>query len=793
MISGLVDYILAAKDDQGREKLVYSGSCSFITTTAAGQKAEMIALAQESVQSKMPVTHWMLSWDENEIPDNAQVDEAVALFLERMVLKDHQAMYALHGNTENYHVHILVNRVHPCTEKVIQPHHGFDLEAAHRVIAEIEARQGWNSERNALYSVNDKGELVKRAYERNPVPKPKAADMERATGLASAQRMAQEKGHAVIKNAASWQELHSGLAGVGMLYAKKGSGAVIFVGDTVVKASSVDRAFSLSKLEKRLGPYVPGTEPVTEAPAPEALAVRCNWNNFIDFREKYSKFKNAISAARHANAEKMKEFVAVQKEQYRRAVAALDSDNKHIRALNRLLLRQIQKEEREAFRKELPKPYTMPPIRFKDWLRRNKGAEVLNAWRYHEYIPRDKALYVQKYKRKEYDFPYESCRKYVIDNFTDGTMAISRIDSYTTFALRCLGYEKNEVSELIKTHSEAVKDGVYLHNGALEHIINTVFYGKTDNAFSHYTEFISKEDIIDKLRKISDDFWVKHVTGEPIPTILPHPAKIRHTSPPQPVVHVAAAPEPAKVEEKSQPKAENSTGFWDKAGRALFGWAFTKTRQKDEQVIEEEEKPKEETLPVPPPPETPEPTRQPELPELPEPPEPPSTLPPRVVLDTRSVRPNFGEFFYGDFEWYRIEPHRSTLAEARKFLAEQKKFREAREAEKLGKEQEQSRWTEKAAPQESERPNDRSSGCGCEEQSSEMLFCRVTYLGVSDGQGCPLRRHHAGSPAADAAGACGLLFHQPHRDSVELHHAFQEVFSDAPCMPKSVFRQRGAF
>lgn len=707
MIGGLVDYIFAPVDPQGREKIVLTGERNFITTTVKAQKQEMIALAMESVRSKMPVTHWVMSWADNEVPSKEQVDEAVDIFLQRMGLEEHQALYALHGNTENYHAHILVNRVHPYTEKVVRPCNGFDINGAHRVIAEIEARQGWHSERNALYSVNDKGEIVKRAYERNPVPKPKAADMERATGLASAQRMAQEKGHSVIKNAASWQDLHSGLAGVGMLYAKKGSGAVIFVGDTVVKASSVDRAFSLSKLEKRLGPYEPAMEPVTEPPAPEALAVRYNWNNFIDFREKYSKFKNAISAARHANAEKMKEFVAVQKEQYRRAVAALDSDNKHVRALNCILLRQLQKEEREAFRKGLPKPHAMPPIRFKDWLRRFNGVKTMNVWRFHEYIPRDKPLLVYKPKRKDIPFPYESCRKYVTGNFTDGTMAIPRIDTYTAFALRCLGYDKNEVSELIKTHSEAMNNGDYLLKGGLDHIIKTVFDGRVDIACSHYTGLPNKQYMIDNIKDISRDLWRNDKPGKCIPRFMPNPAIIRHDPPPQPVVHIVAAPEPVKVEEKPQPKPENSTSFWDKAGRALFGWAFTNKRQKDAQVIEEEEKPKENTPPVAPPPETPEPTRQPELPEPPEPPEPPSTLPPKVVLDTRSVRPNFGKFFYGDFEWYNIEPHRSTLAETRKFLAEQEKIRAAREEERRAREQQQTARSEKPSPQESgtdERP-----------------------------------------------------------------------------------------
>ncbi len=43
-----------------------------------GQR-EMISLAEESIQSRMPVTHWILSWQENEQPSREQVDEACVL------------------------------------------------------------------------------------------------------------------------------------------------------------------------------------------------------------------------------------------------------------------------------------------------------------------------------------------------------------------------------------------------------------------------------------------------------------------------------------------------------------------------------------------------------------------------------------------------------------------------------------------------------------------------------------------------------------------------------------------
>lgn len=71
------------------------------------------------------------------------------------------SFYAMHKNTDNCHMHIVVNRTHPYTQKVIQPHHGFDIEAAHKIIAEIEHKQGWASQQNARYRVNEQGHVVR--------------------------------------------------------------------------------------------------------------------------------------------------------------------------------------------------------------------------------------------------------------------------------------------------------------------------------------------------------------------------------------------------------------------------------------------------------------------------------------------------------------------------------------------------------------------------------------------------------------------------------------------------------
>ena len=283
-IADLVDYIRNPSVRNRGEKIEHAGGRNFITDTHTAQKLEMIALARETVRSKMPVNHWVFSWPEGEQPTRDQVDELVDIFLEKMGLKDHQAIYGLHCDTRNYHVHIAVNRVHPETLKVVRTNNGFDIREAHKIKAFIEKKQGWSELANAPFVYTEDGELAERKLLDPGVrPSPKAQDFERATGEKSAQRIAQERGHELIKNARSWAELHAGLKQVGLRLEKKGSGAIIWVGEQAVKASSVDHAFSMGKLCKRLGEFVAGDyEDIAPSPTPEPLypAQRPAWEMY---------------------------------------------------------------------------------------------------------------------------------------------------------------------------------------------------------------------------------------------------------------------------------------------------------------------------------------------------------------------------------------------------------------------------------------------------------------------------------------------------------------------------------
>jgi hypothetical protein len=192
-----------------REKCIHAGARGFLATDRAARKVEMLGLAQVSAHSKDPIGHYVLSWQQGEQPTPAQVEEAVDLLLDEMELTGHQVFYGLHVDTDNVHLHVMVNRVHPTSRQVVQSNRGFDLEAVHRAVARIEHAQGWRREARGRYRMHADG-----ALRREPYPEPQDGRPHRsgphppvrAGGAKSAERIAAEASAPWIRSAARWAD-----------------------------------------------------------------------------------------------------------------------------------------------------------------------------------------------------------------------------------------------------------------------------------------------------------------------------------------------------------------------------------------------------------------------------------------------------------------------------------------------------------------------------------------------------------------------------------------------------------
>ena len=397
-VSRLTDYIREPERENSQEKCIHAGARGFITDEPQSQTAEMIALSQEAVRSKDTINHYVLSWREGEQPSPEQVEEAVSIFMDELGVKDHQAIYGLHADTDNLHLHLAINRVHPETLKVVKINNGFDIEAAHKAIARIENAQGWQREQNGRYQVLENGELGREHIDKDKPRQPAQPkrDMENRTGEKSAERIAIEDGAPIIKKAQTWEQLHRELAAKGMRYEKTGSGATLFVGDVGVKASSADRDASLSKLQKRLGAYQPPPQRQQVAQRePEPIKPDVpGWKDYITGRKAHYAAKNAAKLALDKQQEQERKQLAEQQKARRdelmrgnwkgkgEVLNAMRSVIAAEQAAEKAALKEKHQKQREQHRQQF-RPY--PDL--EQWQRMQKSPELAEQWRHRASEP----------------------------------------------------------------------------------------------------------------------------------------------------------------------------------------------------------------------------------------------------------------------------------------------------------------------------------------------------------------------------------------------------------------------
>lgn len=115
---------------------------------------EMKLVAAYNKRAKNPTLHYILSWPEGEVPKPNEIFDAVRSTLKSLGMADHQYIVAIHGNTDNIHAHIAVNRVHPITYKAARLE--WLHKTLHKAAREIEIEHGWSHD-NGLFKVVEIG------------------------------------------------------------------------------------------------------------------------------------------------------------------------------------------------------------------------------------------------------------------------------------------------------------------------------------------------------------------------------------------------------------------------------------------------------------------------------------------------------------------------------------------------------------------------------------------------------------------------------------------------------------
>ena len=332
-------YVLDA--GHGGEKVAWSRVSNCQSADAGWAVREIIATQAKNTRSRADKNyHLVVSFPEGEQPTRAQMEDIEDTLCAAIGFAEHQRVSATHQNTDNWHLHIAINKVHPRTFRNVEP--WYDHYRLQECCAELEIRHG----------------LARTNHGPDPSqPLPRSGrSFEAHSGEESFARWIAENARPALLEArqtgSDWQALHAALGRYGLVIKPRGAGLVIGHHRNRrlhVKASDVDRTLSFESLTKAWGPFVPPGEPVP-GHAPETEYRRGSGGRTGPLYEAFQQERQRALQARTEALARLREGHKAYAEQLRawyRQRMKQERDSGLTGALRRELLQHVRDKQRE--------------------------------------------------------------------------------------------------------------------------------------------------------------------------------------------------------------------------------------------------------------------------------------------------------------------------------------------------------------------------------------------------------------------------------------------------------------
>ena len=286
--AGLVEYITDSQSKEHRLGSVQATNCESATVEAAIE--EILATQHMNKRATGDKTyHLILSFRAGESPDHKVMTEIEERVCASLGFADHQRVSAVHNDTDNLHIHIAINKIHPKKHTIHEPYQDFKTLAQICEKLEIE------------YGLEPDNHVAARSISEN-----KALDMERHSGIESLVSWIKNECLSDMQAAQSWERLHEVLHSNGLSITPRGNGLVITDLDSgvTVKPSTVNRELSKGALESRLGEYEKSeflpekTKPIKSyKKKPVALSGVNTVELYAQYRKEQEQYRSNQSAA----------------------------------------------------------------------------------------------------------------------------------------------------------------------------------------------------------------------------------------------------------------------------------------------------------------------------------------------------------------------------------------------------------------------------------------------------------------------------------------------------------------
>lgn len=244
----LINYLTNSQEDKERVGRVSITNCNSAMTEAA-----VIEIINTQQMNRRAVSdknyHLMVSFNQGERPADHILEDIEKTLCEGLGLGDHQRISVTHLDTNHFHMHIAINKIHPVKHTLHDPIRDFKTLA--RLCEGLEQRYGLAITNHATHHRGAQN---------------KASDMEHKAQLESLISWIRRHLLSQLQEADSWQGLHAVLTSHSLAIREWGNGFVVVTQDGLaVKASSVDRALSKKHLTERLGGWVPADKMLAQA------------------------------------------------------------------------------------------------------------------------------------------------------------------------------------------------------------------------------------------------------------------------------------------------------------------------------------------------------------------------------------------------------------------------------------------------------------------------------------------------------------------------------------------------
>ncbi|MCW5597570.1 MAG: relaxase/mobilization nuclease domain-containing protein [Nitrosomonas sp.] len=274
--SRLVEYITDTQRKTERVGEVRISNCYSDDIESAA--IEILATQYMNTRATSDKTyHLIISFRPGENVRNEDMAEIEERICTGLGFAGHQRISVVHHDTDNMHIHVAINKIHPKKLTIHNPYYDYIKIAG--LCEQLEA------EFNLI-------------HDNHTTTNSTVSDIESRTGIESLPRWIRRECLDIIKSTDTWQDLHAVLQSHGLEIRERGNG-LVFVSESgvAVKASSVDRSLSKSGLVKRLGAFeqaaqaAKSSKPNTRHYQPRPL------QNRIDTSKLYARYQQAQSQA----------------------------------------------------------------------------------------------------------------------------------------------------------------------------------------------------------------------------------------------------------------------------------------------------------------------------------------------------------------------------------------------------------------------------------------------------------------------------------------------------------------